>query len=632
MLFTVPKDQHDPDSLRKLLDKHKEVHFVSFVGIDIAGNATDEKIPIRHFIDNMEDLMQHGVQTDGSSVALPGIADLGNAKVDIIPDMDVNWFVDYNYQYIGWHTKLPVGTLRIPSFLVHNDAFECGSRATLKNAIKYFKAGLMELLRENPYVFENIDGADSVDDIEELVMTSATELEFWVRTPDEKGDREQLFTAQMLKEQYWKRTYGDVRTALEETLVILDRYGFDVEMGHKEVGGVQAKMKNSGHYDHVMEQLEIDWKYADALQAADNEKQIKYVIRDLFTQHGLDVTFMAKPFPDVAGSGEHTHLGIAAKLKNGKMTSLFAPADMKKDFMSPIGFGALMGILKNYEVINPFISSSNDSMNRLKPGYEAPVCIVTSLGKNVDKPSRNRTVLVGLIRDVNNPLATRFEFRAPNPKSNTYLVLASAYIAVLDGVKAALENKKTSADLEKSLSKKYGEEDFYLDTDREYRSEEDVFTYYTEEERDRLFGRAPETVWQNLKAFDLYPEKTKIFSDSKIIPETILKSNRMQMTEQWATEIYNRLVPDSLDFIRTCVKVHDTKDFNDVDVQNWLEIERLKRALGQNTLEQECLLTQIKHALDEKRYDDASDLQLEIKARKEELMNLYADYQKNLLI
>ena len=104
------------------------------------------------------------------------------------------------------------------------------------------------------------------------------------------------------------------------------------------------------------------------------------------------------------------------------------------------------------------------------------------------------------------------------------------------------------------------------------------------------------------------------------------------MTEQWATEIYNRLVPENLDFIRSCVKLHDTKDFNDVDVQNWLEIERLKRALGQNTLEQECLLTQIKRALDDKRYDEASDLQLEIKARKEELMNRYADYQKNLLI
>ena len=39
-----------------------------------------------------------------------------------------------------------------------------------------------------------------------------------------------------------------------------------------------------------------------------------------------------------------------------------------------------MGILKNYEVINPFISSTNDSLRRLKPGFEAPVCIVTSLG------------------------------------------------------------------------------------------------------------------------------------------------------------------------------------------------------------------------------------------------------------
>ena len=32
-------------------------------------------------------------------------------------------------------------------------------------------------------------------------------------------------------------------------------------------------MGNSGEYDHVMEQLEIDWKYSTALQAADNENQ-----------------------------------------------------------------------------------------------------------------------------------------------------------------------------------------------------------------------------------------------------------------------------------------------------------------------------------------------------------------------
>ena len=71
----------------------------------------------------------------------------------------------------------------------------------------------MDLLRENPYVFEYLD-INSVDDIEKLVITAATELEFWVKTPDDDADREQLSTAQMLKEQYWKRTTGPVRTCL----------------------------------------------------------------------------------------------------------------------------------------------------------------------------------------------------------------------------------------------------------------------------------------------------------------------------------------------------------------------------------------------------------------------------------
>ena len=68
--------------------------------------------------------------------------------------------------------------------------------------------------------------------------------------------------------------------------------------------------------------------------------------------------------------------------------------------MSAIGYGAIMGLLKNYEVINPFVSATNDSLNRLKPGFEAPVCIVTSLGHNPAIPSRNRTILAGLVRDV----------------------------------------------------------------------------------------------------------------------------------------------------------------------------------------------------------------------------------------
>lgn len=83
-------------------------------------------------------------------------------------------------------------------------------------------------------------------------------------------------------------------------MLILQKYGFEMEMGHKEVGGVKAKLGNSGVYDHVMEQLEIDWKYSSAVQAADNENQIKYVVRDIFRMYGLEVTFMAKPMEGVA--------------------------------------------------------------------------------------------------------------------------------------------------------------------------------------------------------------------------------------------------------------------------------------------------------------------------------------------
>ena len=55
--------------------------------------------------------------------------------------------------------------------------------------------------------------------------------------------------------------------------------------------------------------------------------------------------------------------------------------------------------------MNPFISSTDDSLRRLKPGYEAPVCIVASLGNNTNEPSRNRSVLIGLVKENDNLLS-----------------------------------------------------------------------------------------------------------------------------------------------------------------------------------------------------------------------------------
>jgi glutamine synthetase len=504
-----------------------------------------------------------------------------------------------------------------------------GSRSILRRTAKLFEKELFRLLREHPYVFNYLN-IDSVDDIEEFELTGATELEFWVKTPEDKADREQLSTSQELKEQYWQRTRGPVRTALERTLHFLDQYGFGIEMGHKEVGGIKAKLGHSGRYDHIMEQLEIDWRFSTLLQSADNELHIRYVIKDIFRAHGLDVTFMAKPIEGVSGNGAHTHMGVAAKLKDGRKVNLFAPKNMREDFLTPIGYGALMGILKNYEVMNPFISSTNDALNRLKVGFEAPVCIVTSLGHKKENPSRNRTVLIGLIRDEKNPLSTRFELRSPNPKSNKYLVMATSYLAMLDGIEACLKNQKTPEELERALSKKYGEEAFYLEKNRAYRSEEDVYKAYTQEERDLYFGKPPETVWENVRSFDEHPEKLAILKREGVFDDITIDSYKEAVIAQWAMELHHRIIPNVMERVRECRKCHQDNDCTDLDLLHWSKIQELRVYLGQDRIGKKSLLTRIKIALDEGDYQLASDLQKEMQMKIEDLIETYVEYKKNL--
>ncbi|MBR1860106.1 MAG: glutamine synthetase, partial [Selenomonadaceae bacterium] len=506
LLYTIKANTPKEDIIKQLRD-HPEIKFVSLVGIDMAGNDTDEKIPIRIFLKDMDEFFAGtAVQTDGSSVVLPGIATLNNAKVDMPIDPNVNWFVDYNFEYYDEETNRPVGTLRIPSFLIH-EGKRVDARAVLTDTLIYIKKELVDLFHKYP----DISGLDiNGKDITDIQFTSATELEFWVKTPLEDAAIEEMSASQVMQEQYWERTHGAVRCALEQSVLELDKYGFNVEMGHKEVGGLKAQIDENGHMTHVCEQLEIDWRFADAVQAADNEIFVRTIVKETFRANGLEVSFKAKPMIGLAGNGEHTHFGLAAITADGKLHNLFTAKNPEIDFMSAIGYGAIMGLLKNYEVINPFVSATNDSLNRLKPGFEAPVCIVTSLGHSPKIPSRNRTILAGLIRDLQNPMATRFELRATNPYSNTYLVIAAVYSAILDGIKMAVNH--STEELLAELSKQAGDEGFYLEKDRAYRSEEDVFEDYTAEERDKLFGAPPATVWENMQAFDKYPDKVSIIT------------------------------------------------------------------------------------------------------------------------
>ena len=136
LLYFIPAGKYTNGQLVDLLKKHPEIKFVSLVGIDLAGNDTDEKIPINLFLKDIEKFFLGGaVETDGSSVVLTGLATLNNAKVDMVVDPNVNWFIDYNWESVDEETGKPVGSLRIPAFLVHN-GLRVDSRSILAQSLE----------------------------------------------------------------------------------------------------------------------------------------------------------------------------------------------------------------------------------------------------------------------------------------------------------------------------------------------------------------------------------------------------------------------------------------------------------------------------------------------------------------
>ena len=629
MLYVISPEEQNRETLTEILTAHPEIKFVSFMGVDFAGNDTDEKVPISLFLKDIDGFLEGmAAQTDGSSVVLTGIATLNNARVDMKIDSSVNWYIDYNYEHFDSATGRMVGTLRIPCFLVHNNV-RVDSRSILHDTLDYVEKELLELFKKHPQIagLEHISG----EDIEKIIFTCATELEFWVKSPREDAPIEALSSSQMMQEQYWQRCRGNVRTALEQTVEMLEAYGLGPEMGHKECGGVRGQIDDNGHMTHVMEQLEVDWKYSYGVQTADNELLARIIVKEIFRLNGLEVSFQAKPVPGVAGSGEHTHVGIAAKMKNGKVVNLFAPKDMHTEFLSAVGYGSMMGLLKNYEVINPFISSTIDSLNRLKPGFEAPVCIVTSLGLSPEVPSRNRTILAGLIRDIDSPMATRIEMRSPNPYTNTYLAIAAFYISMLDGIKACVESGKTLKEMENELSKKAGEEGFYLEKDREYRSEHDVFEDYNEEERAQLFGKPPATVWENMCAIKNYPEKIAVLTTGNILKKEFIESFAKGALIRWQTELLNRIIPEYHKEICLMKKLHDDDNHTTHDAAMWEKIAAMRNTMAKDVTEQPSLFTMTREAFARGDFDAASNLQLEMAEIMQKLKAQYNEYQHNII-
>jgi len=192
--------------------------------------------------------------------------------------------------------------------------------------------------------------------------------------------------------------------ARRDVVLALEAMGYEVEAAHHEVAPGQH---------------EIDFRYVEAIEAADNIVTFKFVVKKVALLHNLHATFMPKPFADAAGSGMHTHFSMF----NHEGRNVFYDENDPYG-LSLICRGFMGGVLEHARgftaVTNPLVNS----FKRLVPGYEAPVNVAWSM--------KNRSPLLRIPAARGN--GTRCEIRVPDPSCNPYLALAVMLASGLDGI------------------------------------------------------------------------------------------------------------------------------------------------------------------------------------------------------
>lgn len=206
---------------------------------------------------------------------------------------------------------------------------------------------------------------------------------------------------------YFDLTTLDAASDLRrETILALETMGIHIEYSHHEVGPSQH---------------EIDMRYADAVQMADNVVTYRLVVKEIAQRYGVYATFMPKPIFGENGSGMHTH----QSLFKGNQNAFFNSND--KYYLSDIAKNFIAGQLKHAREMSAIFAQWVNSYKRLVPGYEAPVYIAWS--------QRNRSALIRVpVYHPGKEQATRAEIRCPDPACNPYLTFAVILAAGLEGI------------------------------------------------------------------------------------------------------------------------------------------------------------------------------------------------------
>ena len=160
------------------------------------------------------------------------------------------------------------------------------------------------------------------------------------------------------------------------------------------------------HHEEGPGQNEIDFRYSDALTAADNAVTFQAVVKTIAMQSGLSACFSPKPLPDQSGNGLHINMSLQGA-KDQRQRDAF-----------------MAGILRHVREITAFLNPTEESYLRLGE-KKAPRYVTWS--------PENRSQLIRIPAARGD--AVRFELRSPDPGSNPYIAYALLIYAGLEGIR-----------------------------------------------------------------------------------------------------------------------------------------------------------------------------------------------------
>ncbi|MBQ1503859.1 MAG: glutamine synthetase, partial [Oscillospiraceae bacterium] len=165
----------------------------------------------------------------------------------------------------------------------------------------------------------------------------------------------------------------------------------------------------SSHHEEGPGQNEIDFRFADALSAADHALTFQRVVKTVAYRNGLCADFSPKPLENLPGNGFHINMSLRACQDDDVFSSMIA------------------GILRHAGEMTAFLNPTEDSYRRLG-SFKAPGYVSWS--------RENRSQLIRI------PAAggeyRRAELRSPDPAANPYLAFSLLIHAGLEGIENRL--------------------------------------------------------------------------------------------------------------------------------------------------------------------------------------------------